>query len=557
MNLKAIRFSGWTMVSLLSVVLAAVVSPVFSVAGLAAPIDELGLVEAVKNRDRATALALLKQSVDVNTPQPDGTTALAWAARWDDLEMADLLIRAGANPNTANDYGVTPLSMACTNGSGAMVDELLRVRANPNAALWSGETPLMVCARTGNLEAVRSLLEHGADVNKETRRGQTALMWAAAQKRLEIARMLIAGGANINTASHLIEGFQPLLYATYGLHEHVPGQMDRHDPEDVHRDPVASKGGFTPLMFAAMHGDLEMARMLLAAGANLHPASSDYGNALLVAAANGHEAVASFLVNQGANPNVTDECGLTALHYAIREGIAAIGMARRRIATDRNWIFPNMPDLLKTLLAHGADPNARIGNGFPPYNYPPFARDDINNMPHLRQPGATPFFLAATSGDVGAMRALVAAGANPRLATQDGVTPLIAAAGLGRLEDRALAEEANALEAVQLAVELGANVDAADKDGETALHGAAYRGANAIIEFLVSKGARLDPKDRYGQTPLSIAQGDPFRFVGPRDKRYRGLVNEHKSTAELLLQLGAAPVTRSEARTAPAAPTNP
>ena len=155
------------------------------------------------------------------------------------------------------------------------------------------------------------------------------------------------------------------------------------------------------------------------------------------------------------------------------------------------------------------------------------------------------------------MRALVAAGANPLPPTQDGVTSLMVAAGLGRLEDRTPAEVANALEAVKLALELGADVNAANKDGETALHGAAYRGANAIIEFLVSKGARLDPKDRYGQTPLSIAQGDPFRLVGRRDKRYRGLVNEHKSTAELLLQLGAPPATRPEAQSAPAARANP
>jgi len=524
--------------------MAVLVSVVLSTAGLAAPGDEL--VEAVKNRDRTAALDLLRQGVDVNTPQPDGTTALAWAARWDDLEIADLLIRAGGDPNTANDYGVTPLSMACTNGSGAMVDRLLRARANPNAALWSGETLLMLCARTGNAEAVRALLEHGADVNKETRRGQTALMWAAAQKRLEIARMLIAGGANVNAESHLMEGYQPLRYVTFGRHEHVVGQQDRHDSEDFHRDPVAAKGGFTPLLFAAMHGDLEMANMLLAAGADLNHSTSDYGNALVVAAANGNEAVATFLAEQGADPNVTDGWGLAALHYAVREGTEAIGMARGRIATDENWILPNMPGLLEALLAHGADPNARIGNGFPPYNYPPFARADINNMPLLRQPGATPFLLAGASGDVAAMRALAAAGANPLLATQDGVTPLIAAAGLGRLEDRTPAEEAKALEAVQIAVELGNDVNAADKDGETALHAAAYRGSNAIIEFLVSKGARLDPKDRYGQTPLSVAQGDPFHFVDPRDKRYRGLINEHKSTAELLLRLGATPVTGPE-----------
>jgi len=234
-----------------------------------------------------------------------------------------------------------------------------------------------------------------------------------------------------------------------------------------------------------------------------------------------------------------------------------IGMARGTIPTDPDWVFPNMPDLLKALLAQGADPNARVTKGFPPYNYPPFARADINNMTLLRQPGATPFLLAAASGDVAAMRALVAAGADPLQATQDGVTPLMVAAGLGRLEDRTPPEETRALKAVQFGVELGADVNAADKDGETALHGAAYRGSNAIIEFLVSKGARLDPKDRYGQTPLSVAQGDPFRFVDPRDKRYRGLINAHQSTAELLLKMGAPPVTRSEARSAPAAPANP
>ncbi len=537
--------------------LSAAFSIIFSAMSFSSPPGDLRLAEAVKSRDWATALALLEQHVDVNAAQLDGTTALAWAARWDDLRMADLLIRSGADPNLANDYGVTPLSLACTNRSHTMAEKLLEGGADPNAARWSGATPLMVCARTGNADAVRALLEHGADVNRATRRGQTALMWAAAQKRPEIVRMLIARGADVDAASHLTEGFQPLLYATFGVHEHVPGRMGRRDAEDFHRDPVSSKGGFTPLMFASMHGDLETARMLLEAGADLDSATPDYGNALLVAAANGYETLALFLLEQGANPNLTDGWGLTPLHYAVREGSAAIGMARGRIPTDEEWIFPNMPDLLQALLARGADPNARIGKGFPPFNYPPFARADINNMPHLRQPGATPFLLAAASGDVAAMQTLVRAGANPLLATQDGVTPLIVAAGLGQLEDRTPAEEANALEAVQLAVELGVDVNAADKDGQTALHGAAYRGANAIIEFLVSRGARLDPKDRYGQTPLSIAQGDPSGFVDRRDKRYRGSANEHKSTAELLLRLGATPVTRTEKRSAPPVPGNP
>ena len=546
MGLQVKRLSGWMMILLL---------PVASLAATGR--GDLRLVEAVKNRDKEAERSLLKQHADVNVPQADGATALHWAARWDDLETADLLIRAGAIVNAANDYGVTALSLACTNGNAAMVEKLLQAGANPNAAQWTGETPLMTCARTGNLDAVKSLLERRADVNKETRRGQTALMWAAAEKRPEVARALIEHGANVNARSHLMEGFTPLLYVTYGLHEHVPGQFDTHEAEDFHPDPAASKGGFTPLLFAAKQGDVETARILLAAGANGNHASPEYGSALVVASANGHEALAIFLLDKGADPNVADGWGFTALHYALREGITAIGMSRPRISTDRIWLRPNSPELVKALLAHGANPNARVGKGFPPFNYAPFARDDINNMPHLRQPGATPFLLAAASGDAGLLRALAAGGADPRLSTEDGTTPLMVAAGLGRLQDRTEEEEKNALEAVKLAVELGADVNAANKDGETALHGAAYRGANAIIQFLADKGAKLEAKDRYGQTPLSIAEGDPARLVDPRDKRFRGLKNEHKSTAELLLKLGATPLTAPAAQSSGVVTANP
>ena len=546
MGLQVKRLSGWMMILLL---------PVASLAATGR--GDLRLVEAVKNRDKEAERSLLKQHADVNVPQADGATALHWAARWDDLETADLLIRAGAIVNAANDYGVTALSLACTNGNAAMVEKLLQAGANPNAAQWTGETPLMTCARTGNLDAVKSLLERRADVNKETRRGQTALMWAAAEKRPEVARALIEHGANVNARSHLMEGFTPLRYVTYGLHEHVPGQFDTHEAEDFHPDPAASKGGFTPLLFAAKQGDVETARILLAAGANGNHASPEYGSALVVASANGHEALAIFLLDKGADPNVADGWGFTALHYALREGITAIGMSRPRIPTDRIWLRPNRPELVKALLAHGANLNARVGKGFPPFNYAPFARDDINNMPHLRQPGATPFLLAAASGDAGLLRALAAGGADPRLSTEDGTTPLMVAAGLGRLQDRTEEEEKNALEAVMLAVELGSDVNAANKDGETALHGAAYRGANAIIQFLADKGAKLEAKDRYGQTPLSIAEGDPARLVDPRDKRFRGLKNEHKSTAELLLKLGATPLTAPAAQSSGVVTANP
>jgi ankyrin repeat protein len=223
-----------------------------SVASFAATSSsDLRLVEAEKNRDGEAVRSLLRQHVDVNTPQADGATALAWAAHWDDLETADLLIHAGANANAANDYGVTALSLACSNANAAMVEKLLKAGANPNATLSTGETALMIAAHTGNVDAVKSLLAHGADVNaKETRRGQTALMWA--EKHADVVRLLIEHGA------------------------------------DIH---VRSTGGFTPLLFAAQQGNLDSARILLAAGANVNEATPEDGSALVVASASGHEAL--------------------------------------------------------------------------------------------------------------------------------------------------------------------------------------------------------------------------------------------------------------------------
>jgi ankyrin repeat protein len=530
MGCRIERLGGWWLVSLLSA------------GSLVAASGDLRLVEAVKIGDKEAVRSLLQEHADVNAPQGDGATALAWAAHRNDLETAELLIRAGANVNAANDYGVTPLSLACTNRDAAMVEKLLQAGANPNAAQWTGETVLMTCARAGNADAVKLLLARGADVNGETRRGQTALMWAVAQRRPAVARMLIERGADVNAKSHTLEGFTPLLHVTYGLYDHVPGQFDKFDATGGHHDPTSSKGGFTPLLFAARVGDLDSARILLAAGANVNEVALENGSALVVASANGHEALAIFLLDKGADPNVTDGYGFTALHYALRQGITAIGMSRTRIPTDAVWLRPNMPELVKALLVHGANPNARAVKGFPPYNYPPFARADINPMPHIRQPGATPFLLAAAAGDARLMRLLLASGADPLLTTEERTTALMVAAGLGKVEDLTEQEEESALEAAKLALELGVDVNAANRDGRTALHGAASLGANTIIQFLVEKGAELDPKDKYGVTPLIIAAGEAGRLVARGDRRFRLANRSHKSTADLLLRLGAIPL---------------
>ena len=468
---------------------------VLSVAGLAVASGDLRLADAVEKGDKEAARSLLKQQADVNTPQPDGATALAWAAHWDDLETAELLIRAGANVNAANDYGVTPLSLACTNRSAAMVKKLLEAGANPNLPLLrTGEIPLMTCARTGNVNAVKSLVAHGADVNaKETRRGQTVLMWAVAEKHLEVARALIEHGA------------------------------------DVH---ARSKGGFTPLLFAARQGSVDLARILLAAGAIVNEAAPEDGSVLVVAAASSHEALSLFLLENGADPNAADSFGITALHYAVQKGLSDISFV-----TYTSYLLPppNMPELVKALLAAGANPNARIVKDYPPHTRAPFRQTTPMSIV-----GGTPFFLAAAAGDASLIRVLAAGGADPLMATKENTTPLMVAAGMGRPQDFLEGEERSALEAVKLAVELGADVNAANVEGQTALHAAAFTGVNTMVQFLVDKGAEVDAKDKTGQTPWSIAEA-----ISPVINR-QGELRLHKSTANLLLKLGATPLTASD-----------
>lgn len=460
-------------------------------ASLAADSSDLRLVDAAKNRDRAAVRALLKQRVDVNAPQPDGATALHWAAHWDDLELTDLLIGAGAHVNTANELGVTPLSLACTNGNAAIVAKLLQAGANSNAVTpTTGETVLMTAARTGKAEVITALLAAGSDVNvKEPRQGQTALMWAVAERHAAVARTLLEHGADVR---------------------------------------ARSTAGFTSLMFAARHGDLEIVRLLLAAGANVNETAADGSTPLLIATVRGHTTLAAFLLEQGADPNA-DSAGFTVLHWAAGSWEASVsGMFGVAAPSHEEWGalsgLQGRPKLefVKLLLARGANPNARLAKNPPRFGHGLFT---------LKLVGGTPFFVAALAGDVAVMRVLVDAGADPWLSTAENTTPLMAAAGIGWVPGESRVTEASAFEAVKLTAQLGGDVNAVNANGYTALHGASLMGANPIVQFLVENGAKVNVKNKRGETPLMIAEGKGVRVAGTNIL--------HESTANLLRRLGA------------------
>jgi uncharacterized protein len=457
------------------------------------------LVEAAKQGNKALVRSLLQQKADVNAPQGDGATALFWAVHHGDAEITDLLIRAGANVNAANAYGVTPLNLACSGTNPALVERLLAAKANPNSATPSGETVLMTASRTGNLPAVQALIARGADVNaKENKRGQTALMWALSENHLDVAKELVSHGADIN---------------------------------------ARTKGGFTVLMFAAQQGDVETGRMLVAAGAKVNDASPHDGTALVVAAASGHEDFAEFLLDKDATPNATDGYGITALHYAIQRGLSLV--------TGVEWYSwapylyrPDMTGLVKSLLAHGANPNARIEKA------PPLP--GIRRLAVISIAGATPYILAATASDAELMRLLVKAGADPHITTKERTTALIFAAGiangLGKLPPRTPEDDRRALECVRLAVELGDDVNAKNNDGVVALHGAAYVGSDSIVQFLIDKGADVSAKDSSGQTAFTIAS-QIFPDTLLDDNLRPEFV--HKSTVDILVKHGAKPYVSS------------
>lgn len=481
------------MAAVAGVVLAAMVPlvPAMAQDGPAQTIPDHGaapqpLVQAAKAGDRDGVRVLVAGRSGDDVAAAGGAAALIAAAERNDAAMVEVLLTAGVDASAANDYGATAL-YAAAGGDAALTVRLLKAGANPDARLMSGESPLMAAALRGNLATVTALLDGGADPNlAENGGGQTALIWAVSQRHAEIVEALVRHHADVN---------------------------------------LASKSGSTPLMFAAQ-GSLPSARLLLAAGANPNAAhATNRQTALIIASTMGHTAIVEALLEAGADPAMRDANSFTALHAAVRDSDYGGDHASRAAAAAT----------VKVLLAHGADPNARIDQ----------KKQTVRALNEVSFQGATPLALAAEVNSLDAIKELVKGGADPRIATEQGTTPLMLAVGAGTdvQRTRPPEERALAVETARYLVGLGVDVNAVGQFGWTALHCATYQGLNDAIEYLVSKGARIDAFDNLGQTPLSISLSVLTKDAGAKrlqiPRRYR------RETAELLLRLGATPLNKS------------
>ena len=478
-------------------ILALVTIPFAQPRAAAAPLagsGETTLVDAVQRRDLAEINTLLAQDADVNEPQPDGTTAVHWAAHHGDVDLLNRLIAAGGAVQAMNRYGVTPIWEAASNGHAGVVKALLRGGADPNTTRGdSGETILMIAARSGHVDVLQRLVAHGANVNvRERIREQTALMWAAAEQHPEVVRLLVEAGAEIG---------------------------------------VASSTGLTPLMFGIRSGSIDVTRELLDLGADLHAMAPDdacgvrrqvdcqyrTGTTMLVLAMiNAHWELANFLLDRGADPNAADPHGhaihvLTFMRRATNRGLSA-WLPRRPSGTITSL------ELAEALLAHGAEVNDRYSEARTP-RHMAFGSGRTSFV------GATPLYIASKNGDIELMKFLIANGADPLITTSQNVTPLLAAAGVGYTGGESPGTPEEAFEAVKLLWDLGSDAQATvdfgetetggrgggyrreSWDGATALHGAVIKEAKELLEWLIEQGLPLDHKNKGGKTALDLARG--------------------------------------------------
>jgi uncharacterized protein len=506
------------------------------------------VADAAMRGDTAAVRALLSQKADVNAPQADGATALHWAAYRSDKEMADVLIRANANPKAANREGATPLWLASVNGDAAMISALLGAGADPNERLPLGRTPLMLASRTGNVEAMKVLIDRGADVNaRETLRGTTPIMWAADESHAPAVKLLIDRGADFKARSNPApRGRGPALGkandprkavaaqgAALAAREAAPdlgalnalsggdrgggggrggrgvrgggrgaaggggGAAGAAGDDQVDDAAVAAGigrrgggaadgGALTPLVFAVRSNDLETVKVLLAAGADVNQVTGYGWSPLLVAAQNRYYRLGAYLLDRGADPNLANKGGWTPLYLATDNRNIENGDYPVRKG-DMDHL-----DFITLLIDKGADVNARMKDSTE-------TRTVFTNQ-WLDENGATAFLRASQSGDVVLMKLLLSRGADPKIATTLGVTALQVAAGIGWVEGITYEWSPQAtFDAVKILIELGLDVNAQADTGRTALHGAAHKGRNDVVQILVDHGAKLDVRD-YGNT---------------------------------------------------------
>jgi uncharacterized protein len=457
--------------------------------------------DAAQRKDLTALRAMVSRKVNVNAPQADGTTALHWAAHYNDVAAVQLLLKAGANPSTANRFGASPLSAAATSGNAALVRLLLDAGADAkSASTLDGETVLMSAARSGSLDTVRLLLDRGADVNaRERYKGQTALMWAASERHTPIVKLLLERGADWRVRSFDRETRPPKLSAASSI------------------SPIP-RGGFTALMFTAREGDLEAARVMLDAGVDINHGDVDNVTPLVAAIMNKRYTLAKFLIDRGADVNIVDAGGRTALYAMID-------------IRNEDWTaMPNRPledqlpslDVVKALVDSGARLDV-------PLTRPLTVRSGMDFGDNTLGAGATPLMRAARAGDHAVIRLLLERGANARATTKDGTNALMFAAGIGYRDKNTRGSESDALESVKVMMAAGLDVNQTNTRGENALHGAALRGADTIVQFLVDQKMDVNATSKQGYTPLDVAMGKTIVLQLPVPQ---------ESTVALLKKLG-------------------
>jgi len=483
--------------------------PLLALAVAAAP-----LVDAVKSGDKAAALALIERRADVNAPEPDGTTALHWAVHRNDLDLAARLLRAGANANAKNAYGATPMSEAATTANAEMLEALLKGGANVESPNPDGQTALMIVARTGRVDAAQVLLKHGANVNAaEQWRGQTALMWAAAQNQAAMVKVLVSAGADANARS-TVNNWQRQVTA---------------EPRAIYRPA----GGLTPLLYVAREGCADCAKFLVEGGADINLADPEEVSPLLLSVLNGHYDVAAYLIQNGANPNKWDWYGRTPLYAAVDMNTIPRGGRPDRPSLDTTTSL----QIIERLLDAGANPNAQLKLS------PPFRNiGNDRGLDRTLTSGSTPLLRAAKALDASAIRLLLARGADINLTSTQGITPFMAAAGVGSTDADTrgiyITEDVQqrSIESLKLLLAAGADINAKDSTrGLSPLHEAARWGWNDVVTFLVEHGADLSAKDNRGMTPVDSAMGK-----AGGNSRGGQRIDIHEDTAALLRKLIAA-----------------